>query len=154
MSSAWIPWVFAGGFGLVVAANGALVWLASSTFNGLVTENAYQEGLAYNRTLDEAEHQARLAWSIAPAFASEGSLVGRLDLEASTALGPLIGANALARLVRPTQARHDFDVVLSPSAAGRYGARIVFPLPGVWDAHITLERDGRSFNLVRRLFVR
>ena len=33
--SAWIPWVFVGGMGVVVAVNAVFVWLSLSTFTGI-----------------------------------------------------------------------------------------------------------------------
>ncbi|MEX2647677.1 MAG: FixH family protein [Alphaproteobacteria bacterium] len=153
--SGWIPWVFAGAFGLVVAANGALVYLATSTFNGLVTENAYQEGVAFNRMLERADDQARTAWSVEPSFSAKGGMTGELTLVVATRDGaPLTGAVATVRFVRPIQEGYDFDASLASRGDGRYGATVTFPLPGLWDAHVTIERDGRVHGLVRRLVVR
>ena len=153
--SSWIPWVFVGAFLVVVAANGVLVAIAVSTFNGLATENAYMEGLAYNRTLDQAADQARLGWTVTPSFRPAGDLVGDLTLIASGATGaPLTGATVTVALSRPTQAGHDFVVTLEALEPGHYGAAIAFPLPGVWDARVEVARDGRVWHQVRRIVVR
>ena len=48
----------------MLLANGAMIWLAFATWTGLETEGAYQKGLAYNRTLEEAEAQAALGWQV------------------------------------------------------------------------------------------
>lgn len=151
----WIPWVFVAAFLVVVAANGVLVAIATSTFNGLTTDNAFTEGLAFNDTLDDAADQARLGWVMVPSFRADGGQAGELAVAATAPNGSaLTGATVTAWLTRPTQAGFDFAVDLAARGAGRYGATIAFPLPGVWDARIELARDGHVVRQVRRLVVR
>jgi nitrogen fixation protein FixH len=54
----WIPWLFVGGFLLVCAVNGVMIWVALSSWTGLAANQPYDRGLAYNRNLAAA---ARLA---------------------------------------------------------------------------------------------
>ena len=61
--SLWIPAVFVGAMGLVVAVNGIMVYFATSTFPGLDTDKAYVQGLAYNETLREARASDALGWT-------------------------------------------------------------------------------------------
>ncbi|MBT3306984.1 MAG: nitrogen fixation protein FixH, partial [Alphaproteobacteria bacterium] len=39
-------------FGTIFAVNAVLVFFALSSWPGLTTDKAYEEGIAYNRTLD------------------------------------------------------------------------------------------------------
>ena len=144
---AWIPWVFVGAFALVLVANGALVYLATATFNGLTSENAYVEGLAFNRALDEAAAQARLAWTIEPAFDGTTFTVRAAARDGS----PLLGATVTVDFVRPTLAGHDFAAALPGLGDGTYAAPVVFVLPGVWDARIAIARDGHVVRQTRRI---
>src|SRR3954469_23813706 len=61
--SLWIPALFIGLMLLVVVVNGTMMYLAESTFSGLDNETAYQDGLEYNATLQEAAASAALGWS-------------------------------------------------------------------------------------------
>ena len=53
----WIPWVFVGAMALVVAVNGGLVYFALREPVGIIVKNPYQDGLRYNRTLEERQRQ-------------------------------------------------------------------------------------------------
>ena len=49
--SRWIPWAFVAFFGVVLAANAAMVVIALASWPGLETQQAYQRGLAYDDAL-------------------------------------------------------------------------------------------------------
>lgn len=143
----WIPWTFVGAFVLVLLANGALVYFAASTYNGLTSDDAYAEGLAFNRTLDEAAAQARLGWTIEPSFDGRTFTV-RAAARDGTAL---LGAAVTVDFVRPTQAGFDFQAALPALGDGAYGAAIAFAMPGLWDARIAVARDGHVLRQTRRI---
>ena len=71
----WIPWAFVGFFLVVFAVNGAMMTIAFKTWTGLDTENAYQEGLAYNDRLAEVAR----GLSVDDLVAATG--IGRRSLE-------------------------------------------------------------------------
>ena len=58
----WIPWLFVGLFLLVFAVNGVMIWYALSSWTGLAANEAYDQGLTYNRNLAAAARQAQLGW--------------------------------------------------------------------------------------------
>lgn len=88
----WIPWTFAAGFLLVVAVNGVMIWLAASTWTGLVTERAYDRGLEYNRNLEAAARMAQLGWQTRLTVATLADGARELRLEARDRTGePLAG---------------------------------------------------------------
>lgn len=47
-----IPWYFVMAFLVVFAVNGLFIYLATSTNRGVVTENAYEKGLAFDRIVE------------------------------------------------------------------------------------------------------
>ncbi len=54
-----IPWYFVMAFLVVFAVNGVFIYLATSTHPDVVTENAYEKGLAYDRIVEEVrQHKA------------------------------------------------------------------------------------------------
>ena len=64
-------------FGLIIAVNATFVYLSLSTWTGLVSSNAYVEGLAYNATLEDAARQRQLGWKPSLQISSEAAGVGR-----------------------------------------------------------------------------
>jgi nitrogen fixation protein FixH len=50
-------------FGVIFAVNGALIYAAVSTHTGLVANEPYRKGLAYNERILADERQAQLGWS-------------------------------------------------------------------------------------------
>ncbi len=151
----WIPWAFVGFFIAVFAANGAMVYLAFSSWTGISTEDAYRRGIAYNRVLADAKAHEALGWRLEIRFASEGTLRGQLRATLVDRTGaPLSGAALTARLVRPTHEGYDQTVTLAPAAdAGRYEAEVAFPLPGQWEVRARARKDGDDVIAVTRIEV-
>ena len=52
-----IPWYFVIAFIIVFAVNGVFVYTAINTNRGVVTENAYEKGLDFNRIVAEVRKQ-------------------------------------------------------------------------------------------------
>ena len=153
--SLWIPYAFVGFFGLVLAANGALIFFATTTFSGLDQANAYQRGLAYNDALAAAREQAALGWTTDLVHTPITASVGRLQLSVTDSLAqPVRGALVHAVLERPTNADLDFQVPLEPDGAGGYVAELAWPAIGLWDVSITVEANGRRYQVDERLLVR
>lgn len=151
----WIPWAIVAFFAVVAAVNLVMIWLAISTWPGLETDRAYEEGLAYNRTLDAKARQDALGW--------QGEITGRitagfdaeLTLRVRDADGaPLTGAVAVVRLLRPTSEGHDLVADLHELGAGSYRAAVTLPLAGIWDAEVTVVRGEDRWVAQRRLTLR
>lgn len=140
----WYPLIFVGGMAVVVVVNGIMMYLATTTFTGIETENAYEKGLAYNKALAASRAQAEMGWTLNFAFdpATGGTVHGgRLTLAFSDRDGkPLDGMKVEALLSRPTSAGNDRTVALAETAPGVYGATVDQPLPGIWDVHVTATR--------------
>jgi len=153
--SRWIPYSFFAMFGVILAVNGVMLYMALSTFNGLSTDGAYDRGLAYNETLAAEAAQAALGWQVALDFAQTGPLAGRL---AVTAVGPgdhVIDHAEVSVLVRrPTSEGRDFSQVLPAVPGAGYAATLDFPEPGQWDLRVTIAHEGGDYRVDRRIWVR
>lgn len=153
--SRFIPWMFAGGFAIVIAVNGALVYFAQSSFSGLETEHAYERGLHYNQALEAAAAQEALGWR------GEITLVKALNDQYELAVHvadrqamPIDGLEVEAYLRRPANGGLDQSVPLHRQGGGRYAAEIALPALGQWDVRI-VARDGvTSWQESERLFVK
>jgi len=152
--SLWIPALFIGLMLLVVAVNGTMMYFAESTFSGLDTDKAYQQGLEYNATLQEAAASAALGWTAKTAFAPAAAGRHVAVTIADRTGAPIAGLQVTARLVRPVSTAFDQVLTLRPEAAGTYGADVALPALGSWELRLSA-RDGKSnWQTVQRVFVK
>lgn len=153
--SRFIPWMFVGGFAIIIAVNGALIYFAQSSFSGLETENAYEKGLRYNQTLEAAAAQDKLGWhgeiTLGAATDSQYELAVQF---ADRQARPIDGLRVEAHLRRPSNAGMDQDVVLRHRGSGRYTAEIALPALGQWDVRIVAHDGDVSWQESQRLFVK
>jgi nitrogen fixation protein FixH len=153
--SRWIPWAFVAFFGVVLAVNLTMIVVAMVTWPGLETKNAYQRGLAYNRTLAAAAAQAALGWQVDFRFTPAADGTGLAELTLRDRHGNLLrGAEVVARFLRPTHAGQDVEVVLEPARDGEYRAAVRLPLPGQWQVRVDVRHGGHRHQLSERLHVR
>ena len=151
----WIPWAFVAFFGIVLAANGAMIWFAFQSWTGLETGSAYQRGLAYNRTLETARQQAALGWRVGFSFAQSGERQAMIELTLEDRYGDLLeSADVQATIVRPTHAGYDFVQTLPHRTAGRYQALLDLPLPGQWEIRVVAAEGGDAYRLTERVYLR
>jgi nitrogen fixation protein FixH len=151
----WIPWLFVGGFVLVLAVNGVMIWIAAESFTGLETEDAYRKGIHYNRNLEAAAAQAALGWRPALGISAEEGPVAVARLELGSLAGaPIEGAVVRLRFERPTQHGHDFELELEPTGGGVYRAEFAVPLAGVWNVHMVIERGADRYVSDQRVVLR
>lgn len=150
-----IPWMFVGGFAIVIAVNGALIYFAQSSFSGLETEHAYDRGLDYNQTLEAAAAQEKLGWrgdiALSPAAGGKHELA---VLFADRLERPLDGLKIEAHLVRPANAGMDLNLVLAGKGNGRYVAELALPALGQWEIRIVARDHENSWQKSERLFAK
>ncbi len=140
----WIPWYFVMFFLVIAAVDATFVMLAIKTQTGLVTDRAYEKGLAYNGVLNEAEAQRKLGIIHNVSYKS-GKITWRLSTYNKT---PVTDAKVRAKFFRAVQDGNDFELVLSDEGSGNYTAAPRFPLPGAWTARLEAQwQDSHSGNL-------
>ncbi|WP_372001524.1 FixH family protein [Tistrella mobilis] len=154
--SAWIPWVFVGGFLVVVAVNATLIVKALDGFTGVVVEKPFERGLDYDRLIAAADAQARLGWTITTAV-EPGAPAGESDFALTLAGpdGPLADATVDARLQRPLDGER-VTLMAMPRPGGPAGAwRLVGPgvRPGQWDLHVIVTRGKDRHISTHRLWI-
>jgi len=152
----WIPYTFILGFLVVLGANLAMLYFATSTFSGLSTRHAYLEGLAYNEKVAQEEAQKALGWTWAVDLAGiekDGDVRrATLRLDGFDAGGqPLDGATVVADILRPAEDGFDQSVTFMPVRAGAYEAAVTLPKPGQWQVLFTIRRGDDTFRMRRRL---
>ena len=138
--------VLVGFFGVMLAANVAMVASAFSSWTGLATNRAYERGRAYNRTLEAQRAQDALGWRGAVALDA-----GVVRLTLADAQGaPVDGARVTAFLVRPAEAGRDVELELGAEGGGRYAAPVSLA-PGQWDARVEVAMAGALWRTRARL---
>ncbi|UCH75254.1 MAG: FixH family protein [Rhodospirillales bacterium] len=148
----WIPWLIVAGFGVVILANAAMIYLALSSFTGLQTEGSYLRGRDYNRVLAAERAERALGWDVTVDFESTGAKRGRIVTRMRDAAGdPLEDAVVVAHLVRPAQQGHDMDIALDATGAGTHAADVELPLPGLWEIQTQITHRFGSYRTVHRI---
>jgi nitrogen fixation protein FixH len=140
-------------FGIVMIANGALIYFALSTFSGEEETNPYEHGLAYQKDIVAAHAQDALHWQAAVQLArlSAGE-PPRLEFALHDAQDqPVAGLTVVAILAFPASKRFDRTLNLVEEGPGIYRAEAVVEA-GQWDVAIEAKRDGitvfRSHNRI------
>lgn len=148
--SGWIPWVFVAGFGVILAANGALVHYALSGRIGLVDDAPYERGLATERLIEEADREAALGWTlrVTPARITDARAAIMLDLDDRD--GPVADASVVVRLSRPIEGDATAPVE-GRIAGGRAVLEVAGLRPGQWEIAVTARRDGQTVRFFRRV---
>ena len=151
----FIPWMFVGGFAIVIAVNGALIYFASSSFSGLETDHAYETGLHYNQSLEAAAAQEKLGWRGEISLSEPtGGTRALTVLFADKLERPIDGLKVEAHLLRPSNAGMDLNLVLDGKGNGRYVSDVALPAPGNWEIRIVARDNERSWQKSERLFAK
>jgi len=152
--SRWIPWVFVGGFLLVVAVNATLIFFAVNSFTGLTTTEPYTKGLRFNEQIREAEVYEKLGWHVAARFSPIAARQGGIELRLTDRGGDAISdAEVSVEFSRPVEKDRDFTLTLRARGNGRYAAEAEFPLAGIWDVKYRTARGAETLKARDRVQV-
>ena len=144
----------------IFAVNGAMIYLAITTFSGLDTEDAYRKGRTYNATLDAARAQQALGWTAdirqAAVPAAGGHMLATVDVTFTGADGrPLDGLEVAASFRRPTVDGMDAEAAFKPLGNGRYRGTVDLAAAGQWHLHLTAtDAYGDRFFVKKHMMLR
>lgn len=144
---AWIPYLLIPFFAVIFAVNGVFIYFALKTHTGVVSDEAYKEGLAYNQVLERAAADANLNMQDEVAY-TDGHLTWTLRTRDGA---PIATSEAKARFIRAVQDGYDFDVTLQNKGKGVYSAPIKAPLPGAWTVKLDAKWDNQQYQTTKRL---
>ena len=129
-------------FGVVFAANGALIGIALSTLHGEEMENSYDASQAYNRQIAAARAQNALGWVADVNTRQEGQGERVVAEFRDRAGAPIAGLDVKARFVHPFDRSADRDVMLASDGQAYEG--VAGPLhAGRWTLVIEARQDGQ-----------
>jgi nitrogen fixation protein FixH len=130
-----------------------MIYTALSTHTGLVANEPYRKGLAYNERIAADERQAHLGWSDAVELGRDGAVTLALSWPDGR---PVSGLQVAGVLGRPATNRQDIPLTLAETAPGRYQARAGAVAEGGWLVSLEARRQGEAepiFRARRRLWL-
>jgi nitrogen fixation protein FixH len=146
----FIPWMIVAFFVLLTILLGNFVWIAISTNPGLVTEDAFKKGLAYNTIIDAQKKQDALGWqtttAVSGTFAQAKISFTLLDKHKR----PINDAVVEATFVRPAAKAKDIKLSLSHVGKGVYKGDVMLPAQGLWEVHVTAQKNADNYQAVTR----
>jgi nitrogen fixation protein FixH len=133
-------------FGVILAANLAMLLAATGTFPGLVVKNSYVASQGWNARTDA---QRALGWKAVADYGDGALRVAMTGRDGA----PVRGLSVVAVVGRPASARDDVRLELTEGAQS-YAAPLVLA-PGMWRVVITgTDAEGGSFEAEARFYVR
>jgi nitrogen fixation protein FixH len=151
-SDKYIPWTFVGFFACLTLLFAWFAYIAHITYPGVVTDEPYDKGIAYNKIIAAAEAGQALGWklSLDAAAAFGGRTVFRLRA-ADRDGRPVTGGAARLWLTRPVHGGIDLHLVMAERANGVYEVSAPLAEPGLWELRAEIRKDGRSIQVSRRM---
>lgn len=125
-------------FGVVIAVNFTMAWLASTTFGGLVVKNSYVASQKFNGWLAQARAEKALGWSLD--IRRED---GRIAVAMQSAGQPMDDAILVATARHPLGRAPEMGLRFQPLGGGSYRSVELLPA-GRWVVHLTASAQGRS----------
>lgn len=123
------PWLLMLGPATVVVAGAVTTWLAIVSYDGLVTDDYYKQGLAVNQRLLRSHKAVELGLE-ADLMRSGNRL--RLLLRTEEHRGGFLPASLLLKLSHPTRAGQDQQIILTFDGQGFYGGKMDGETSGRW----------------------
>jgi nitrogen fixation protein FixH len=150
----WIPACFFAMFAVVIAVNATMILVGMSSWRGLVTTDAYEKGVAYNKAIQAEAREDALGWTVDLAVDSPAPRTAEVTVALSKPDGsPLYADRVEVGFVRPTQAGYDSVHRLTALGGGRFGKTVELPLPGLWELRIAAQKGGDAVRVSRRITV-
>ena len=140
-------------FLVVFVVNALLVRFSIQSWTGLITEDAYQKGLAFNQTLEAQQQQKALGWQLT---LDHALLVAGKSGPARCFLRdrhnqPLTGATIQGMLFRPVHQGVDQRFTMTESEPGLYAAQLLPPLPGHWEIRLEIGVANNQYKHVQKI---
>lgn len=129
MQGRHVLFAFLAFFATVFLVNGVMIYSAVSTHTGLVANEPYRKGLAYNERIGADQRQARLGWTETLEVGRNGHVVLALAERDGRAVR---GMQVEGVLGRPATNRFDVKLLLAETAPGRYEAHAAAIAEGSW----------------------
>lgn len=135
----WVLLIFLAFFGVIITVNGIFLYSAISSNSGVVTQDPYRKGVAYNDTLEAAQNQIDLNDHVT----FENNVLRWTLRDQNNA--PIAADIVSAKIVRPIKSGDDFEVILTQISVGIYEAKLDLPHAGQWTAQMKATWNNQSY---------
>jgi nitrogen fixation protein FixH len=125
-------------FGVIIAVNGAFIYLSQKSWVGLETEDAFRKGVKYNQQLSKMREQNRRGWhmKLERQLMPEGFILTARPRDKNGE--PLTNLVLSAELKRPTHTGEDQTFILEEKSPGLYRGANARPVArGKWYLFVT-----------------
>lgn len=136
------PWILMVAPAAAVLAGAVTIGLALHSFDGLVAEDYYKQGLAVNQRL--ARVQTATALGVSGTLAIDAPSGGAINVRLHAERGALPATLDLT-LSHPTRAGLDQRIRLVGAGGGRYAGRAAALAPGRW--HVIVEDPDQHWRI-------
>lgn len=144
---AWLVIITAIG---LLAVAGAVIF-GMKSFDGTVTDNAYEKGLAWD---DMQRDKEELGWNAE--INSQQFTTGSNELIlmlTDKGNDPLLNAEVFLTIGRPSSREYDRELEAAKVRDGLFKSTVNFPFYGNWDINIKVVRDGYDIFFIKRVYV-
>ena len=125
------PWLLGAPPVVAIVAGTITIGIAVGSFDGVVADDYYRQGLAINRVIEREAHASSLGITAQVLFNPSG------DRVRVTVSGDVAPAQSLQlALVRSARAGNDQRVRLEPIGPGLYEAQLERPVSGRWQLQL------------------
>jgi hypothetical protein len=121
------PWILMAGPGIVIVAGVITTWLAVVSFDGLVSDDYYKQGMTLNQRL-QRDHQAEALGLHADVMRSEKNLRLLIGAKGDVKLPEVV----TVKLAHPTQAGQDQMVKMTSEGQGFFSGQMATGIAGRW----------------------
>ncbi len=149
-SDKWIPWYIVLFFVFQSFVFGGFAYVAQKTHTGLVTDEAYKKGLAYNRVIEKARAQEELGLESDIRIAADGLLRFTLRDSEGRDVAP---SHVSVWFFRPTQASADVHAAMQPAPEGGYKILPQLPAKGLWEVRIHADTAAGPYQTSKRMVI-
>ena len=146
-SDKFIPWYIVLFFVVLTFVFGGFAYVAKTTHTGLVTDEAYEKGLAYNSTIEKAAAQDALGYVSDIGFKDNIIYFSLVDATAQ----PITNAHVKLWLYRPVHDGDDVRLDMTEVSKGQYKATIAPPEQGMWEIRIHAATPAGDYQASKRV---
>lgn len=154
----WYPWIFVAAFGVIIAVNGIMAYIAVNSWTGLETKQPFQHAKGFNDQLAQKSAQAAQGWTAHAVFESlptaASAQAGILRLTINDKIGNGVAGMVInAEAKRPTHEGYDRALTFTAVGDGTYAAPAILPLAGQWELRIVATGNDAVFKMRQRILV-
>ena len=147
----YIPWLIVVFFVVITCVLSTFVYVAVTTYRGVVTEQAYEKGVAYNDVIARAEGQDKKGWL--SSIKADGR---RIVFTLRDQRHDVIKVDAVDLVMfRPTQDGMDRAYTMQAQANGSFAADVSdLPAIGIWEIRITAQTQQGEYQDSKRVVIK